>query len=161
MNGDSSFARVDYGPMSLASFGMIAVPSAVPCKDDALVNRGAEAPKPCLSPGDIRTTTTAGGLLPTGTASAAMMTIFSRPLPCWTLGEKTKRIALTNFNQFALPYWRKVIQTKSRQTLVFDPGGCSGRLRGCPFLGGSHTLLSMYVCMHVWSSHIAEYGSTG
>ena len=24
---------------------------------------------------------------------------------------------------------------KSRQTLVFDPGGRTGRLRGCPFLG--------------------------
>ena len=29
-----------------------------------------------------------------------------------------------NFNQLAAPFRRKVIQTKSRQTLVFDPGGC-------------------------------------
>ena len=39
-----------------------------------------------------------------------------------------------------LAYWRKVIQTKSRQALVFDPGGCTGRLRSCPFLGGRHAL---------------------
>ena len=33
------------------------------------------------------------------------------------------------------------MQTKLRQKLVFDPGGCSGRLRGCPFLGGRLALL--------------------
>ena len=23
---------------------------------------------------------------------------------------------------------------------MFDPGGCAGRLRGCPFLGGRHAI---------------------
>ena len=30
---------------------------------------------------------------------------------------------------------RNVKETILRQTLVFDPGGCSGRLHGCLFLG--------------------------
>ena len=43
-------------------------------KNDALVDKGAAAPKPCLSPVE-RHTTAAGGLLPAGTASTAMRTI--------------------------------------------------------------------------------------
>ena len=35
----------------------------------------------------------------------------------------------------------KVKETKSRQTLVFDPGGSTARLRACPFLGAWHALL--------------------
>ena len=38
---------------------------------------------------------------------------------------------------------------KSRQTLMFDPGGCSGcLLRSCPFLEGQHALLSGWVCLN-------------
>ena len=33
------------------------------------------------------------------------------------------------------------VQTKSRQTLIFDPGGSTGRLRAFPFLGTWRTLL--------------------
>ena len=36
---------------------------------------------------------------------------------------------------------KKVVETKSRQTLAFDPGGCSSHLRDRPFLGGRHALL--------------------
>ena len=32
------------------------------------------------------------------------------------------------------------MQTKSRQTLLFDPGGCTGRLRSCQVLGEQHAL---------------------
>ena len=48
-NGNSSSARVDDGPMNLISFGMIAEPLLLTpekCMGDALVNKGAEAPKP-------------------------------------------------------------------------------------------------------------------
>ena len=148
MNGDSSFARVDFVSTSLTSFGMIAEPPA-PEKSigDALVDKDAEELKPCLLPVEMRTPTAAGGLLPAGTASTGMRTIFSRLQSSWTLGDMTKkRTSWTNFNQLAPLCWRKVIQTKSRQTLVFDPGGCcSGRLRSCPFLGGRHALLSGWV----------------
>ena len=64
MNGTSSSVRVDGGPTSLTIFGMIAEPLALPYRDDALVDKGTEAPKPCLAPVKMRTPTAAGGLLP-------------------------------------------------------------------------------------------------
>ena len=84
MNGDSSSARVDGGLTSLTSFGIIKAEPLAPEKSivDALVDKGAEAPKPCLLPVKMRTPTAAGGSLPAGTASTAMRTIFPLP-PLW------------------------------------------------------------------------------
>ena len=76
VNGDSSSARVDGEQTSLTYFGMIAEPSALTYKDNALIDKDAEVPKPCLSPVEIRTPTVAGGLLLASTASTAMWTIF-------------------------------------------------------------------------------------
>ena len=80
-NGDSSYARVDDDPTSLTIFGMMAEPPA-PEKSigDALINNGAEVPKSHLLPIKVRMlSSAAGGLLPAGTASTAMRTIFSPP----------------------------------------------------------------------------------
>ena len=45
MNGDSSSALVDHDPMRLTSFGDDSTePLALPCRDDALVDGGTEAP---------------------------------------------------------------------------------------------------------------------
>ena len=55
-NGDISSATVDDGPTSLTRFGMIAEPLLMApekCICDALVNEGAEAPKPHLSPVEV------------------------------------------------------------------------------------------------------------
>ena len=60
-----------------------------------------------------------------------------------------KRISPTNVNQLAPPCWRKAIQMKSRQTLVFDSDGCTGRLRDCLFMGGWRALL--YGEVFVWT----------
>ena len=90
MNEDSSSARVNGGPTSLTNFGIIAEPPALPSVNDVLVEKGAEAPKPCPSSVEMRTPTAAGGLLPAGTASTAMWIIFSPPLPSWTPGDKIK-----------------------------------------------------------------------
>ena len=126
---DSTSAKVDGGPTRLTSLGMIAEPPALPCRDDALVNKGAEAPKPCLSPMEVRTPTAAGSLLPAGTVSTAMKTIFPPP-PLWDFCPTEERNftrtyaiqTYTTYNSF----WKiKVLETKSRQTLVFDPGGCT------------------------------------
>lgn len=46
-----------------------------------------------------------------------------------------------NVNQLAPSCRRKVIETKIRQTLLFDFGGCSGHLCGCLILGGRRELL--------------------
>ena len=81
MNGDSSSTRVDGGPTSLISCDMIAEPPTLPCMDDAVVDRGTEAPKPCLSPVEMRTPKAVGGLLPADTASTAIMMIFSPSPP--------------------------------------------------------------------------------
>ena len=58
------------------SFGMKAEPPALPCRDDILVDEGAPAPKPCLSPVEMRTLTTADDLLPAGKVSTAARIIF-------------------------------------------------------------------------------------
>ena len=75
--GDSSSAkRVDAGPTSSASFGMIAEAPALPCRDDALDDKGAKAPKPCLSPMEMRTLIATGGILTARTVFTATRTIF-------------------------------------------------------------------------------------
>ena len=145
--GDSSSAkRVDDGPTSLTSFGKVVEPSpARPCRNDALVDKGAKAPKPCLSPAEMRTPPATGGRLPSGTASTAMRTIL--PLPflwnfCPTEDMKFRpTISIQLYATYISFQKMKILETKSRQTLVFDPGGCTGRLRTCPFLGEWHALL--------------------
>ena len=101
----SSFARVDHDPMCLTSFGDdSSEPPALSCKDGALVDKGAEVPKPCLSHVEMRTPPVAGGLLPAGTASTAMRNIFSWPLFSWALGEETKeKIAGQTLTRLASP----------------------------------------------------------
>ena len=147
ISGYNSSAEVDPDPICLASFGDDSTgPPALPCsRDNALVDNGASAPKPCLSPVEMRTRTAAGGLLPAGTASTATRTIFLRPLFSWSLvGETKKRICRTSIQyvSFYSSFWKvKVLEATSRQTLVFDPGGSTGRLRACPFLGTLRALL--------------------
>ena len=124
---DSPSGKVDDGPTSLTSFCMIAQPLLMApekCIGDTLVNRGVEASKLCSTPVEMRMlSSAAGGLMSTGTASIMIRAIFPPPLFSWSLGEETKeRTDRTSFNQLALPCWRKVIQTKSRPTLVFDHG---------------------------------------
>ena len=98
INGDSSFAQVDPDPMCLTSFDDDSTePLALPCcRDDVLVDKGAAAPKRCLSPMEIGTLTAAGGLLPANKASTAVRTIFLRPIFSWSLGETKKRISRKN-----------------------------------------------------------------
>ena len=68
--GDISSDRV-HDPTRLTSFGDInyTEPPALPCRDDALVNQGHEVAKPCLSPVEIRKSTSAGSFLHAGAAS--------------------------------------------------------------------------------------------
>ena len=68
--------RVQAGPTSLTSFSMKAETPAPPRRDDVLVDIDAAAPKPCLSPVEMRALIATGGLLPTGKTSTVTMTIF-------------------------------------------------------------------------------------
>ena len=65
--------------MCLTSFGDDSTePLALPCRDDAMVNKGAAALKPCLSPVEMRVLRAAGGLLFAGTSSTATRIIFQQ-----------------------------------------------------------------------------------
>ena len=85
-------ALVDDDPPSCTSLGNIAEPLA-PEKSigDALVNEGAEAPKPYFSPVKVRMLTfTACGLQHASSAPATLRTIFPpQPLP-WSFCEETE-----------------------------------------------------------------------
>ena len=73
MHGDSfSACRVDPGPMTNSiSFGMMAEPPALPCRDDVVVESGDAAPKSCLPSLEMHSPSAADGLLPTGDTSTA------------------------------------------------------------------------------------------
>ena len=148
MHGDRFTANwVDLGPKTTpTSFGVKAKPPAFPYRDDALVENGAAAHKSCLSFLEMRTTTVAGGLLPTGETSTPARTTFDYPTLwfCQTEETHSERISVpsawydSSFRRnklLAAPSCRRVIETKSGQNMMFDPGGSEGRPRACPFLG--------------------------
>ena len=154
MNGDNSSAEVDPDPICLASFGEdYTGPPAHTCtRDDALADNGTAAPKPCLSPAEMRTLIAAGGVLPAGKASTATRITYYQPRLrfCPTDERNSERASIQyasyyssfwRINNQLPPFWRRVIETKSRQTLVFDPGGSTGHLRACPFSGTWGALL--------------------
>ena len=76
-----SACRVDTGPnTNSTSFGMMAEPSDLPCREDIFVEDGAATPKSCLPSLELRTTAAAGGLVPTDKTSTATETTFIEPL---------------------------------------------------------------------------------
>ena len=79
-HGDGCTAQmVQDGPKTSTCFGVKAEPPAIPCRGDVLVENGTAAPKSCLSPLEMRTTTAAGVLLPIGEASIATRITFNQP----------------------------------------------------------------------------------
>ena len=135
------------------SFGVKAEPPALPCRDD--VGRERRCRTQVVSPLKMRSSTAAGGLVPTGEASTATETNFNQP-PLrlhsteetdseasskeTNLGTSTQYISYDGsvFQETNLPaatYCRRVVETKPRQNRTFDPGGSHGHLRACPFLG--------------------------
>ena len=105
MIGDSSSALVDPDSMCLTSFGDDSPePPILPCcRNDAIVDKGAAAPKPPLSPVEMRTLTATGGLFPAGTASTATRTIFHQ-LPFWFC--LTEEMNSRTSTQYAPTYYR-------------------------------------------------------
>ena len=83
MRGDSCTAeqKVQGGPNTSITFGAKAEPPDFPCRDDVLVEDGDAAPRSCLPSLEMRSPTTAGGLLPTGEASTATRTTSNEPFP--------------------------------------------------------------------------------
>ena len=76
MRGDSfTVCRIDPVPnTNSTSFGMIAEPPALPCRDDVVVESGDAAPESCLPSLEMRSPTGAGGLVPNGETSQASET---------------------------------------------------------------------------------------
>ena len=81
MRGDSfSARRVDPGPnTNSTSFGMMAEPPALPCRDDVVVESGDAAPKSRLPSLEMRPSTSAGSLVPTGETSTGTETTVNKP----------------------------------------------------------------------------------
>ena len=76
MRGDSCTAakKVQDGPKTLISFGMMAEPPDLLCREDVLVEEGATTPKSCLPSLEMRSATAAGGPVPTREASTVTET---------------------------------------------------------------------------------------
>ena len=83
MHGDScSATRVDLGlKTNSTSFGVMAEPPDLPCREDVVVENDA-SPKSCLPFLEMRSPSAADDLLPTGEASIATRSTFIQP-PLW------------------------------------------------------------------------------
>ena len=146
-----SATRVEPGPnTNSTSFGVEAEPPALPCRDDVAVECGAAASESCLPSLEMRSSTVAGGLVPTGEASTASETTLNEPPLRFCPAEETDlepncKKTSTPYASFdsssffgrllADPYCRRVVDTKSRQNRTFDLGGSRGHLRAYSFLG--------------------------
>ena len=157
MRGDSYTAeqKVQDGPKASIRFGMMAERPHRPCREDGLVEEGATSPKSCLPFLEVRSSTAAGGLVPTGEASAGTETIFNQPPLRFCSTEETDLEAICKrtstpyasydsssfWSLLAAPYCRRLVETKSMQNRTFDPGGSRGHLRACPLMGSWRALV--------------------
>ena len=157
MRGDCfSARRVEPDPTTNStSFGVKPEPPALPCRDGVVVECGTASSESCLPSLEMRSSTAAGGLVPTGKASTASETTLDEPPPRFCPNEETDlepncKKTLTPYASFdsssfwkllAAPYCRRIVDTKSRQNMTFDPGGSRGHLRACLFLGSWRALV--------------------
>ena len=163
MRGDScnTAPKVQDGPKTLISLGLMAEPPDLPCREDVLVEDDATSHASCLPSLEMCSSTAVGGLVPTGEASTATETNFNQPpLRFHTTEEMNPEVdskkenvrtstpyasydssVFQESNLSATPYCRKVVEKKSKQNRTFDPGGSQGHLRACPFLGSWRALV--------------------
>ena len=124
MHGNSFSAKsIQDGPKGSTTAGENVEPPALPCRDDVVVENGPAAPKKCLSPLEMRTTTAAWGLLPTDKTSTATRIIFDHSTFWFCQTEETfLRISVLSAsfdsifwrnNLLAAPSCRRVIEAKS------------------------------------------------
>ena len=153
--------KVHDGPKTSISFGVVAKPPDLPCREDILVENDATSPESCLPSLEMCSPTAAGSLIPTGEASTATTTTSNEPLLRFYATEennpeedskKEKLWTSTPYisynssvfqesNLSPAPYCRRVVETKSRQNRTFDSSGSRGHLRACPFLGSWRALV--------------------
>ena len=151
-NNSCTAQKVQGGPKTSTCFGVKAEPTALSCRDDVLVENGVAAPKSCLSPLEMRSPTAAGGLLPAGKASIATRTTFNQPpLRLYLTKETNSNKTSTQYVSYNSSFWRnyllavpscrRVIETKSGQNRMFDPGDSQGCFRARLFLRTCRRLL--------------------
>ena len=82
MHGDSctTAQKVRDGPKTSICFGVMAEPPDPPCRKYVLVEDGATSPESCLPSLEMRTSTSAGSVVPTGETSTATETTINKPL---------------------------------------------------------------------------------
>ena len=151
MHGESfTPRRVEPGPKTSTGFGVKAEPPALPCRDDDVVESGDAALESCLPSLEMRSSTAAGGLVPTCETTTATETTVNKPLlQFYSTEENSKKKKLRTLTQYVsydssvfhkskllpAPSSLRVIETKSMQIRTFDPGGSQGHPRACSFLG--------------------------
>ena len=140
----------------------------LPCRDDVLVDNDAAAPKSCLSPLEMRSSTAAGGLLPTGKTSTATRTTLDQP-PVWFYPTEETNLRTSvqyasydsiswRINNQQVSFWPRAIEIKLGQNLVFDPSVSTRRLRACPFLGTWRVLLCGEISVRALDAAEAFFG---
>ena len=154
IHGDSctTSEKVQDRPKTSISFGVIAEPPDLPCREDVLVEDGGTSPGWCLPSLEMRSPTAAGGLLPTGKASTATRTTSNEPLLRFYVTEEMnpeeeskKENVWTSIPSawYDISFWKllpalsglRVIETKPMQNRTFDPDGSQGPPCACPFWG--------------------------
>ena len=117
--------------LTLTCFGVMTEPPDLPYREDVLVENGTAAPKSCLLSLEMRTTTAAGGLLPTGEISTATNTTFNKsPLRLYSTEETNSKEKYlwpsvlsvwydSSFQKLlAVPSCQRVIETKFCQKVI-------------------------------------------
>ena len=152
-HGESCTAqRVQDRAKTLTCFGVMAEIPTFPCREDVSVENDTAMPKSCLLSFEMRSPTAAAGLFPTGGASIATMTTYNQPhLRLYSTKEtdptkmnlRTPILYVSHDSSFvpAVPSCRRVIEIKSEENSMLDPGSSHVRLRACPFLGSWSALL--------------------
>ena len=159
--GDGFSARpVEPGPnINSTSFGVKAEHLTLPCRNEVVVESGVAAYESCLPSLEMRSSTAAGGFSSHRRSLTASETTSNEPFlrfyeidkmkpegdskmeDSWTLTPSALYDSSSFWRLFAAPYCYRIVETKSRQNLTFDPGGSRGHLRACPFFGSWRALV--------------------
>ena len=129
MHGDSfSACRVDPGPnTNSTSFGIMAEPPDLPCREDVVAEKRAAASKSCLPSLEMRSPTAAGGLLSTGEASTATKPTFNKsPLRLYATEETNSKE-----KQYGLQFHSPGKAAASGNCLLPPPAGGLSRQHRC------------------------------
>ena len=91
MHGDSctTAQKVQDGPKTSISFGVMTEPPDLPCREDVLVEHGATSPESCLPSLEMRSSPAAGVLVPAGETSTATEATVNEPLLRFYATEET------------------------------------------------------------------------